>query len=168
MNIKSLYYYTISIQFKKKAYIYIFLYMSLLEFILFLIVVYMFCRCSSMRVGPRIYGGGGSMGLAEPHRTDVRNGEKTWEGRLNKGKHAAFKIGDIIDINNEFKIKVVEKAQYKTFESFINDKGLKNVLPTEHKKGSSTRQAVDNVYRKFYPKRKEKKHGVLGIRMELI
>lgn len=111
---------------------------------------------------------GNHMGLAEPHATDVHKGLKTWEGRLNKGKHATFKKGDIITVNGKFKVRVLGVKKYDRFIDLIEEQGLDKVLPTEHEKGSTPQEAVDNVYRQFYPAEKEEQFGVLGINIEVV
>ena len=74
-----------------------------------------------------------------------------------------MKNGDIVRVNNSFNVIIKGIKVYRSFKKMINAEGLKNVLPTEYKKGSSIDEAIDNVYRKFYPEHKEKKYGVIAI-----
>jgi len=135
-----------------------------LGFLLF--VVILICIIWNFRT--KLFTGGSlHMNLAEPHATDVRTGKKTWEGRLNKGKFALMRIGDVVRINRDFNVRITGKSTYSTFKEFIDDRGLDKVLPTEYEKGSTTTQAI-SVYRKFYSKKKESQYGVLGLGVEVI
>ena len=73
--------------------------------------------------------------VQEPYCGFIKNGQKTAEGRLNKGKFAQIEIGDILllgldqnDKNRE-EYLVTGKNEYKSFYEMMEKEGLKNVLP---------------------------------------
>ena len=103
---------------------------------------------------------------------EIKKGEKTVEGRLKKGDFAKFEEGDTITwINSSDKVKtrIIKVVEYDTLYDMIKTERLKNVLP---RFGVSTiQEGVDKVYRMppiNYKKEKEKKFGVLAIRLELV
>jgi ASC-1-like (ASCH) protein len=103
-----------------------------------------------------------SIGVQEPYKSYILNGQKTVEGRLNKGKFANFSKGDIFAIEGSLsKFEVVGISIYKTFEEMIVSEGLKNVIPD----AKDIKEAVQ-VYYKFYTKEQEKEFGVLAIRVK--
>ncbi len=102
-----------------------------------------------------------SLNVQEPYHSFILSGVKTVEGRLNKGKFADIKIGDIIEIEPEkIQFKIVEKNFYSDFKSMIEAEGLKNVIPDKN----NVDAAVD-VYYQFYTKEQEKEFGVLAIKI---
>lgn len=108
--------------------------------------------------------------LSEPWFTLVSLDLKIVEGMINTGKFKEIKSGDIIEwYNNDFNIKrtilteVVGKKEYKTFEDFLLAERLVNTLP-----GIETVKDGVSVYHTYYKKKDENKHGVIGIRLDLI
>ena len=108
--------------------------------------------------------------LSEPHFSNVKNGKKIIEGRLNKGSFSEFKVNDIIEWFNDdggkkrkIRTKIISIGHYKTFENMIRKERLKNTLPEQSliKNGAQ-------VYYQFYSKTDEKKYGVLAFRLKLI
>lgn len=102
--------------------------------------------------------------------TEIKNGTKSVEGRLNKGKFAEFKKGDIVIwINSEnkkkCKTKIIRISKYKTFYEYLINEGLRNTLPI--KKITSIAKGV-NIYYKYYTKSDEKKYGILAIELQII
>lgn len=93
----------------------------------------------------------------------IASGEKTIEGRLNKGQFANFKIGDKIQINEKdgktsvvVEIKKINK--FKSLKEYLTFEGLEKTLPTV--------KTIDEgiaVYREFYSEEKEKEFSVLSI-----
>ena len=111
--------------------------------------------------------------LSQPFFDDVRSGRKKYEGRLNKpGK---FLLDDIItwyndDDNNyqEFTTRISKISVYDTFEEAIETVGLENILPSEYEKGSTVKQAIQNVYRRWYSEEKENEFRVILLEFELL
>ena len=106
---------------------------------------------------------------------EIKAGNKNVEGRLKKGDFAKFKEGDTVtwtnssDKSKKVKTRITKVVEYKTLYDMIKSERLKNVLS---RFGVSTiREGVDKVYRMppiNYTEEKEKKFGVLAIRLELI
>lgn len=107
---------------------------------------------------------------------EIKAGNKTVEGRLKKGDFAKFEEGDTVtwvnssDKSKKVKTRITKVVEYKTLYDMIKTERLKNVLPRFV--GISTiQEGVDKVYRMppiNYTEEKEKKFGVLAIRLELI
>ena len=101
--------------------------------------------------------------MQEPYKTFVLKGIKTVEGRLNKGKFARIKIGDVIEIETEdIKFDVIEKNVYSSFREMLKVEGIENVI--------SDKDNIDdavNVYYRFYTKAQEKKFKVVAIKLQL-
>jgi ASC-1-like (ASCH) protein len=101
--------------------------------------------------------------IQEPYHSYVLSGEKSVEGRLNKGKFKEIQTGDFLLINNEYKFKVIEKNTYNFFKEMIEKEKVENVIPDI----DNIEDAV-NVYYKFYTKEQEKEFGVVAIKIKRI
>ena len=99
----------------------------------------------------------------------ILNGTKRIEIRLNDEKRQQIRIGDTIrfleetDLNEFFEVKVIGLLKYNTFEEMFKDFDI-SVLADK----TMTKDELINVLEQFYPKEKQDKYGVLGIRIELI
>ena len=101
--------------------------------------------------------------MQEPYKTFVLKGIKTVEGRLNKGKFARIKVGDVLEIKTEdIKFYVIEKNVYSSFREMLEVEGIENVIPDK----DNIDDAV-NVYYKFYTKAQEKKFKVVAIKLQM-
>lgn len=105
---------------------------------------------------------------AEPYFTFVKNGLKTIETRLQKGKYLNIKPGDHIIVNNkeetdEFKVEVLATRKYKTFRELLENEDIKKVFPDE----DNFKNALKTPYQ-FYTKEQEKEFGVLAIEVKRI
>ena len=73
--------------------------------------------------------------LREPYYTQVKEGEKTWEIRLNKGEWKEVGRGDWVlafrkDGKGEFVIfEVLERRDYTSFRAALEDVGFRNAVP---------------------------------------
>lgn len=106
--------------------------------------------------------------LSQPWFDFVRTGEKKYEGRLNVDFWASLQIGDKIIFYNEddeFIVSVKSKKEHPCFLIAIESVGLKHVLPSEI--GKPIKEAVNDVYYKYYTQIQEKKYGVVLIEFEL-
>lgn len=101
--------------------------------------------------------------IQEPYFSFIKNGVKTVEGRLNKGKFLEIQIGDELLVNNELRLKVVNKTVYKAFKEMIRCEGLENTVPD-----AKSLDEAENVYYKFYSKEDENQFGVAAIQIKLI
>lgn len=98
----------------------------------------------------------------------VKNGQKVIEGRLKRRKFANFRIDDEIEISNDFnndklKIKIVDIKTYQTFEDFLKNNNIKNILPNIQ----SIEEGLD-IYNCIYSKEEEKEFGIIAIFMKLL
>jgi ASC-1-like (ASCH) protein len=105
---------------------------------------------------------------AEPYFTFVKNGVKTIEGRIKKGKYQDIIFGDHIIIHNEeetenFEVVVLDVRPYSSFREMLEKESLKKVLPNV----SSVSGGV-KIYKKFYSSEQEKEFGVVAIEIERI
>lgn len=101
--------------------------------------------------------------MQEPHFTNIKNGTKKVEGRLNKSKFLEMSIGDEILLNEEVKLEIVNKTIYKTFRDMIAFKGIKNVIPD-----AKSLDEAEDVYYKFYSKEDEDTFGVSAIEVRVL
>ncbi len=104
-----------------------------------------------------------SLNIQEPYLSFILKGQKTIEGRLNKGKFKDLKIGDKLSIGPDEKLFTVKQLNcYDSFKDMIVGEGVKNVIPDKN-----TVEDAEAVYYKFYTKEQEKEFGVLAIKMEM-
>lgn len=107
--------------------------------------------------------------LSEPWFTLISLGLKTVEGRKNKGRFREMKQGDIIQwVNQDFAprsvlTEVTGKAEYSTFEEYLETEGLEKCLP-----GINNLETGLSVYYKYFSKEEEIEFGVVAIRLKLI
>ncbi len=99
-----------------------------------------------------------SINVREPYLGYILSGEKTVEGRLNKGKFKEIEIGDVLSINDIAKFKIIGKRIYNSFEEMIEKEEVDNVVPDK----KTIDEAVD-IYHKFYSPVEEKEFGVVAI-----
>lgn len=109
------------------------------------------------------------MKLQPEYYNFILNGTKRIEIRLFDEKRQQIKIGDTIkflkepDLNESFNVKVIGLLRYNTFEDMFKDFDI-SILSDN----SMTKEKLIDVLEQFYPKEKQEKYGVLGIRIELI
>ena len=109
------------------------------------------------------------MKLQPEYYNFILNGTKRIEIRLNDEKRQQIRIGDTIkflkepELNDFFEAKVIGLLKYKTFEDMFKDIDI-SILSDK----SMTKDELIKVLEQFYPKEKQDKYGVLGIRIELI
>tara|TARA_Y100000816_G_scaffold289823_1_gene277098 strand:- start:4 stop:417 length:414 start_codon:yes stop_codon:yes gene_type:complete len=120
-------------------------------------------------------------GVQEPWFSLIKNGQKSVEGRLNKGDFSKMKPGDIviwtnaINVNEKGKVKtlvrkvktkIIRIANYSSFYNMIKTERLKNTLPAPGIK--TIQDGVNNVYYKFYNPKDEKEKGVKAICLRVL
>ena len=99
----------------------------------------------------------------------ILNGTKRIEIRLYDEKRQQIKIGDTIkflkepELKESFNARVVGLLRYNSFEEMFKDFDI-SILSDK----SMTKEELISVLEQFYTKDKQKKYGVLGIRIELI
>lgn len=104
--------------------------------------------------------------VQDPWFSYIKRGEKTVEGRLNKGSFTEMKVNDVVlwrNDNKSVKTKIISIHHHKSFENMLKSHSLKNTLP-----GIKTIKDGVNVYREFYSKKDEQKYGVLAIKLKIL
>ena len=108
---------------------------------------------------------------------DIKRGNKTIEGRLNRGKYANYKPLDLICFQSSahnketsltknadsVKVKILKIENFKSFEEMLKKVGYKKAIP----RAKTFKEAL-SVYRGFYSLKEEKQFGVLAIYIDLI
>lgn len=104
-------------------------------------------------------------------------GQKTIEGRLNKGKFAEFATGDIIKVRADYRddqgnrhdgepdaarLKIVAIRKYPDFAAMVKGEGYKRVSATP-----ISEEATIDGYSNYYPLIDQTKYGVLAIEVRL-
>lgn len=108
------------------------------------------------------------MKLQERYYNFILNGTKRIEIRLNDEKRQNIKLGDKIrflkepDLKEFFEADVIGLLRYNFFEDMFNDYDI-SLLADK----SMTKEELINVLEEFYTKEKQKKYGVLGIRINI-
>lgn len=99
----------------------------------------------------------------------INNGTKRIELRLYDEKRQKINIGDTIVFQKEpelevtIKVKVIGLLRYDSFENLFEDFDI-SVMADK----SMTKKELLDVLEEFYTPEKQKKYGVLGIRIEKI
>ena len=100
--------------------------------------------------------------VQEPYKSQILSGQKTVEGRLNKGKFWALKVGDFLQFDDTGEqVKVVNLTLYPSFQEMFESEGLKHIVPDI----KTIEQGVA-VYRQFYSIEQEKEFWVIAIEMK--
>ena len=104
---------------------------------------------------------------------DIIAGRKTIEGRLNRGKFAKYKPGDIVQLRRVFRdehgvlrdgepnvatVEVVAVRPYTTFLEMCSQEDFRAIIPSAH---SADEAAA--VYDSYYSKEDQLEYGVLAI-----
>jgi ASC-1-like (ASCH) protein len=108
--------------------------------------------------------------LSEPWFSHMAIGNKTIEGRLNKGDWNEIKEGDeIYLVNEDFELKrelvvsIISKKIYPSFESYLKTEGLSNTLPLIDKIEDGVK-----IYNRFYKPEEEIKYGVVSLELKVL
>lgn len=109
---------------------------------------------------------------------DIIAGRKTIEGRLNKGKFADYRIGDIIKLRRDIRdkqgvlhdgepdqasVEVIAIRRHATFLDMVLAEGFQRVIPS-----APTAEVATDEYNKFYSSADQVKYGVLGIEIKCL
>lgn len=112
------------------------------------------------------------LNVRQPWYDLIKSGDKTVEGRLNKGIFSQLKAGDSIewseskDPNSEkFRVIISYVTKYDSFKEMLEAEGISNVLPIYYV--TNVEDGI-RIYRQFYDEENEKKFGVLAIGMVAI
>lgn len=112
-------------------------------------------------------------GLTEQPYHAVKNGSKTIEGRVKRGKFAEFKSGDIVTVRRDFmrvgdeegelRVKVVAMREYGNFAELCRQEEFQSVVPWV-----STEVAAADTYSRFYTLDEQNRYGVVAIEVQVI
>ena len=109
------------------------------------------------------------MKLQPEYYNFILNGTKRIEIRLFDEKRQQIKIGDTIkflkepELKESFNARVIGLLRYNSFDDMFKDFDI-SILSDK----SMTKEELLGVLEQFYTKEKQKRYGVLGIRVELI
>jgi ASC-1-like (ASCH) protein/superfamily II DNA or RNA helicase len=104
--------------------------------------------------------------VSEPWFGYIKSGEKTIEGRKNKGDFKKMEIGDIVKWirgDDSTLTKIIGKRSYSTFKEYLEAEGLDKCLP-----GIKTIEDGVAIYYKYYTPKDEAEYGALAIEIERI
>ena len=99
----------------------------------------------------------------------INNGTKRIELRLYDEKRQKIAIGDTIifqkepELETTMQVKVIGLLRYNTFEELFRDFDIEMMADK-----SMTKKELLSVLEEFYTPEKQKKYGVVGIRIEKI
>lgn len=109
---------------------------------------------------------------------DIIAGRKTIEGRLNRGKFAEYRVGDVVSLRRDWRddegvlhdgepnaarVRIVAIRHYTTFAEMIEAEGYMRVIPSAH----SAKEAADE-YNTYYSLEDQKTYGVLAIEIVIL
>ena len=108
--------------------------------------------------------------ISEPWFSLIMIDSKTIEGRLNQGDWAEMREDDKIDFYNEdfglkreFRVVIVSKKVYTSFETYLQTEGLHKTLPSIEKMEDGLK-----IYRMFYKSEEEIKSGVIALELKVL
>lgn len=107
------------------------------------------------------------MNLQQKYFDFIKNGTKRIELRLFDEKRQKIQLGDTIEFSNNDSEKITAKVigllRYESFQELFNDFDISILADT-----SMTKAELQNVLEEFYTPEKQKKYGVLGIRLKIL
>ncbi|XP_062173623.1 uncharacterized protein LOC133879087 isoform X2 [Alnus glutinosa] len=96
--------------------------------------------------------------VQEPFFSQLKDGQKTIEGRCAVGDYNRIGSGSMILFNRCVVFEVQDVRRYASFSDMLTAESLAKVLP-----GVETIEEGVQIYRKFYTEEKERSNGVLAI-----
>lgn len=105
-------------------------------------------------------------------------GQKTIEGRLNKGKFARYQPGDVVTLRRDYRdtdgtlrdgqpdaarVEIIAIRRYKSFLAMVTAEGYKKVIPL----ATNAAEAADE-YNRYYSVEDQRHYGVLAIEVRPI
>ena len=107
------------------------------------------------------------MNLQQKYFDFIKNGTKRIELRLFDEKRQKIQLGDTIEFSNndgeKITAKVIGLLRYESFQELFNDFDISILADA-----SMTKAELQNVLEEFYTPEKQKKYGVLGIRLKIL
>ncbi|KAI3692691.1 hypothetical protein L6452_32512 [Arctium lappa] len=96
--------------------------------------------------------------VQEPFFCQLKDGQKTIEGRCADGDYNRIESGSLILFNKCLLLQVQDVHRYASFSDMLAAEDLAKVLP-----GVKTVKEGTQIYRRFYSEEKERSKGVLAI-----
>lgn len=96
--------------------------------------------------------------VQEPFFSQLKDGQKTIEGRCAVGDYNRIGSGSLIIFNRCVVFEVQDVRRYASFSDMLGAESLAKVLP-----GVENIEEGVQIYRKFYTEEKERSNGVLAI-----
>lgn len=104
------------------------------------------------------------LNVKKPYLSYILDGQKTIEGRLNRGKFAKISKDDILIVGpDKIKFKLIQKTQYPNFRKMLQNEDIINVLPDQ----KDINEGVQ-VYYKFYTPEDERKFRVVALKIQKV
>ena len=99
----------------------------------------------------------------EPYFSFVKNGQKTIEVRIAKGKYKDINIDDQFIVHNDdetdlVEVKIIAIRKYSSIKELLEHEDLHKILPN----AKSIDEGI-GTYKKFYTGEQEKQFGVVAI-----
>lgn len=94
---------------------------------------------------------------------DIIAGRKTIEGRLNRGKFAEYRPGDMVSLRRDFRDEHGVLRDGEPDAALVEAENWRRVIP---RAGSA--QAAANEYNKYYSAADQAEYGVLAIEVRYI
>ncbi len=109
---------------------------------------------------------------------EIIAGRKTIEGRLNRGKFADYKPGDVVKLRRDIRlpdgtlqdgepdaasVEVVAVRRYTNFLDMVTAEGFQKVIPS----AGSAQEAADE-YNKYYSAEDQARYGVLAVEIKAL
>jgi ASC-1-like (ASCH) protein len=106
--------------------------------------------------------------LAQPWYDAVKNGTKRVEGRVKRNKWSNVSLGDrwrvgCSERDESFFVEVIAIREYGSFEEYIIQEGLRNVLP-----GVSDLRSGIELYEKYCGQGSDREFGVIAFELKLV
>lgn len=105
--------------------------------------------------------------LSDPWFEAVKGGSKKVEGRVKRSKWTTIQVGDRWRISSQrgevVSAEVTDIREYGSFEEYIINEGLRNVLP-----GITDLQAGVALYEQYCGSGSDKEHGVVAFELRTI
>lgn len=105
--------------------------------------------------------------LSDPWFDAVRQGKKRVEGRVKRGKWTTVRVGDQWNISSvraeTFSTQVIDIREYSTYEEYIVNEGLGNVLP-----GVRDLCSGIELYEQYCGKGADLENGVVAFEIQVI
>jgi ASC-1-like (ASCH) protein len=108
---------------------------------------------------------------------DIIAGRKTIEGRLNKGKFADYRPGDVVKLRRDYRdeqgllcdgeldvarVEILAIRHYPSFFAMVAAEGYERIIPD-----AQNAQEAANEYDKYYSAEDQTRHGVLAVEVQL-